>query len=142
MVEMAIRQHDEGGSVTVELALLSPVLFVFVLLAVTFGRLSEAKAQVLATARAGAQGAAIAPDAESAQWAADRLAYGGPLSTSHDCALLWVSTDVSHFYPGGSVTVQVTCQVNLSDLSVPGMPASTTIRASATAPVDPYREVQ
>ena len=52
-----------------------------------------------------------------------------------------VLTDVSHFYPGGYVTVTVVCQVPLADLAVPGLPGSTTVRASSTAPIDPYRSV-
>lgn len=57
------------------------------------------------------------------------------------CAHPQISTDVSQFHPGGYVTVSVTCQVSLSDLSAPGIPGSTIIRASTTAPIDPYRSV-
>jgi hypothetical protein len=65
----------------------------------------------------------------------------GLFNDSHICAHPLISTDVSHFYPGGYVTVSVACQVSLSDLSAPGIPGSTTIRASTTAPIDPYRSV-
>ena len=47
----------------------------------------------------------------------------------------------SHFYPGGYVTVTVACQVDLSGVSIPGIPSSTTVTASATAPIDPYRAI-
>ena len=52
----------------------------------------------------------------------------GLFDETHLCADPQVSTDVSQFYPGGYVTVSVACQVPLSDLSVPGIPGSTTIR--------------
>jgi hypothetical protein len=34
----------------------------------------------------------------------------------------------------------VTCTVNLSDLSIPGVPGARTITATASSPVDAYRE--
>jgi hypothetical protein len=37
--------------------------------------------------------------------------------------------------------VTVACQVALSDLAIPGMPGETSVSASATAPIDPFREV-
>ena len=66
----------------------------------------------------------------------------GAIDSTHTCAHVQVMTDVSHFFPGGFVTVTVVCQVDLSDLSVPGIPGSTIVRASSTAPIDPYRSVQ
>ena len=59
----------------------------------------------------------------------------------HTCVHAQIDTDVSHFYPGGYVTVTVACQVSLADLSAPGLPGDTTVRASATVPIDPYRSV-
>ena len=38
------------------------------------------------------------------------------------------------------VNVTVTCTVNLSDLSIPGVPGTRTITATASSPVDAYRE--
>jgi hypothetical protein len=49
---------------------------------------------------------------------------------------------VGHFYPGGYVQVTVTCQVDLSDVGIPGMPGTTTISSSSIAPIDPYRSIR
>jgi Flp pilus assembly protein TadG len=132
----------DAGTIAVELVVLTPVLFVLALMTLVFGRVSEARQQVVEAARAGAQAAAVLPDAPSAQTGAAQLAVLDLFSRTHTCSGSGVTVDVSRFAPGGSVTVQVTCSVGLSDLSVPGVPGTTTIRASATAPIDPYRSVQ
>ncbi len=136
------RRCDDQGSLTVELAVLTPVLFVLVALAVVFGRVTEARLQVVESSRAGAQMAAVEPDAAQAAAGAVRAALVGELGLSHICPSPRVSTDTGHFYPGGYVTVSVACRVTLSDLSVPGIPGSTVVRASSTAPIDPYRSVR
>ena len=38
----------------------------------------------------------------------------------------------------GEVTVEVTCRVRLSDLGLPALPGSRTLRASATTATDPW----
>jgi Flp pilus assembly protein TadG len=125
----------------VELVVLTPVLFVLVLMLVVFGRVSEARQQVVEAARAGAEAAAVLPTRESAQSGGPAAAVVGIFGQSHTCAHAQIITDVSHFHPGGSVRVTVVCQVALSDLSVPGVPGTTTVEATATAPIDPYRSV-
>jgi len=133
---------SETGSLVVELVVLTPVLFVLALCTLVFGRVSEARQQVTESARAGAQAAVVMPSAQSAQEAASESAVVGADGRPHTCTRALVVTDVSHFYPGGYVRVTMTCAVDLSDLSVPGVPGSTTISKSTTAPVDPYRSVQ
>ncbi len=138
---MRSRPVDERGSITVELVVLTPVLLVLALAVVAFGRVAEARQQVVEAARAGAEAASVQQDPVSA---AAESAIDGAIGTSgHDqaCAGRQVLTDASHFYPGGYVTVTVVCQVPLADVSLPGMPGSTTVRASSTAPIDPYRQV-
>jgi hypothetical protein len=133
---------NENGSLVVELVVLTPVLFVLALCTLVFGRVSGARQQVTESARAGAQAAAVMPSAQSAQEAAGESAVVGGDGRPRSCTRTLVVTDVSHFYPGGYVRVTVTCAVDLSDLSVPGVPGSTSISESTTAPVDPYRSVQ
>jgi hypothetical protein len=96
---------------------------------------------VVEAARAGAEAAAVEPDAQSARSGAAELAVAELFGQTRTCSGGAVGVDVSRFIPGGSVTVEVTCTVDLSDLSVPGVPGTTTVHASATAPVDPYRSV-
>jgi Flp pilus assembly protein TadG len=133
--------RTDDGSLLVELAAITPVLFVIALTILVFGRVSEARQQVIEASRAGAQAAAVLPGAAAAEQGAAASAVMGTFDRIHTCAHAQISTDLSHFYPGGYVTVTVACQVSLADLSVPGIPGATTVRASATAPIDPYRSV-
>ena len=135
--------HGRGdlGSLTVELVVLTPVVVMFALATLAFGRLSQARQQVVEAAQAGAQAAAIGSDTSEAQQAARTAASSGILASDHTCANPQISTNVDHFVPGGYVVVEVTCHVELSDLLVPGLPGTTTVRASSTAPLDPYRSV-
>ena len=135
------RARGDLGSLTVELVVLTPVVVMFALATLAFGRLSQARQQVVEAAQAGAQAAAIGSDATDAQQAARTAASTGILASDHTCANPQISTNVDHFVPGGYVVVEVTCHVELSDLLVPGLPGATTVQASSTAPLDPYRSV-
>ena len=132
---------DQDGSLIVELVLMAPVLFVLVLVVMAFGRVSEARQQVTEAARAGAEAAAVMPTAASAQSGAAANAVVGIIGRGHTCVQAQVTTDVSQFRPGGSVSVTVLCRVDLSDLIVSGLPGTTTVQATSTAPIDPYRSV-
>ena len=132
---------DDRGSLSVELVVLTPVLVVVALIMVVFGRVTEARQQVVEAARAGAEAASVLPTPASAVSGSDVEAAVGIAGGGRTCAEHQVDTDVRHFYPGGYVTVTVVCQVPLSDVAIPGMPGSTTVRASSTAPIDPYRSV-
>jgi len=135
------RRRDDRGSLTVELVVLTPVLLVMALAALVFGRVSEARQQVVEASRAGAEAAAVLPTVGTAQWVGAINAVIDLIGRTHTCANVSVVTDTSRFVAGGSVTVHVTCTVLLSDIAFPGVPGSTVVRASATAPLDPYRSV-
>lgn len=133
--------RDDEGSLMVELVVMMPVLFMLGLCLLAFGRLSEAHQLVVEASRAGAQAASVQPTSESAVDAAGDSAVVGVFGQKRSCANATIKTNVSQFEPGGYVTVSVTCQVNLSDLTAPGVPGTTDITASSTAPIDPYRSV-
>lgn len=132
---------DEEGSLTVELVILIPVLLLLAITSLVFGRVSEARQQVVEAARAAAESAAVQPSPQSAESGAADAAMASVTDRGPTCAQAEVITDVNHFVPGGYVTVTVECQVALSDLAVPGLPGSTTVQATSTAPIDPYRSV-
>ena len=136
---MRARGRGENGSLTVELVVITPVLLLVGLGMVVFGRVAEARQQVVEAARAGAETAAVLPTPGIAGWGAAVDAAVGVADPARTCSHQQVRTDLSRFYPGGSVTVTVMCQVPLSDISFPGMPGSASVQASATAPIDPYR---
>jgi len=138
---MTTARYDERGSLTVELVVLTPVLLIMALAMLAFGRVAETRQQVVEAARAGAEVASIAPDAASAEVASTAAATGGNGNLSRSCVEPLVITDASQFHPGGFVTVTVVCHVPLADVAIPGMPGSTVVTASSTAPIDPYRSV-
>jgi quinol-cytochrome oxidoreductase complex cytochrome b subunit len=125
----------------VELVVLTPVLFVVLLTTLFFGRVVEARQQVVEAARAGAESAAVLPTVGTAQWVGSIDSVVELIGRSHTCAHATVTMDTSHFVPGGYVTAHVSCLVLLADVGFPGLPGSTTVSASATAPLDPYRSV-
>ena len=134
-------RQDDRGSSTVELVLLTPALLIVVLTIVAFGRVSESRQQVAEAASAGAEAATVASDASDAVSVAESDATAEVSGHLRSCVHPLIETDTSHFYPGGFVTVTVTCDIGLSDLVVPGLPRTTSIQASSTAPIDPYRAV-
>ena len=136
-----LERRGDAGSLTVELVVLTPVLLVVALASLVFGRVTEASQQVVESARAGAEAAAVLPTVGTAQWVGSINAAIDLLGRTHTCAHAAISMDTSHFVPGGYVTANVTCVVLLSDIGFPGIPGTTTVTASATAPLDPYRSV-
>ena len=130
------------GSVTAELVVLAPVLFLFALVAVGLGRYQGARQEVVDAAHAGAEAASLAATSAGAGPAAQGSALAALQAQTHMCPNPLVTTDVSGFRSGGAVRVTVACRVGLSDLFVPGLPGNSTVTATETAPIDPYRVVR
>ncbi len=137
-----VRPRSQDGNLTVELVVITPVLLALTLMILAFGRVTESRQQVVEAARAGAESAAILPTPTAAQTGAAEAALVGIVGRGQTCVHAQIVTDLSHFQPGGYVSVTVTCEVGLADLSIPGLPGSTMVRATSTAPIDPYRSVQ
>jgi len=135
----SLRVRSDTGSLTVELVVLTPIIMIVVLASLIFGRVTEARQQVVEAARAGAEAAAVLPTVGTAQWVGAINAVIDLIGRTHTCAHPDITIDTSHFVPGGWVTAHVSCLVLLSDIGFPGLPGSTTVSASATAPLDPYR---
>jgi Flp pilus assembly protein TadG len=134
--------NRQRGSLTVELVVLTPVIVVFVLTALAFGRFELAREQVIGAARAAAEAASVAPDSGVAQSAAVTAATPIVVGGAHSCTHLNVVAGTENFAPGGSVRVTVTCQISFADLLVPGMPGHADVQAVVSAPIDPFRSVQ
>jgi hypothetical protein len=136
------RRRSQNGSMSVELVVLTPVVVMFALLALGLGRFELLHEQVVGAAQAGAEAAAVAPSAAQAQAAATAAATPGIPPGPHSCRQLSVVTDTEQFVAGGSVRVTVSCEVDFSDLLIPGLPGHESVQAVVTAPIDPYRAVQ
>jgi Flp pilus assembly protein TadG len=129
----------DRGSAAAELVLITPVLILMLLLAVAAGRLVQARLEVDSAARQAARAASLARDPATA--AADAVSTAQAALAGQDitCRPLNVSPDTSNFVPGGQVSVQVSCTVHLSDLSLLHLPGTRTLTSTFASPIDIYR---
>ena len=138
------RLTGERGSVSLELVILTPGLLLVLGVLIYGGRLELAKQSVQSAATQAAREASIARTQPEANSTADVAATRSLAEQGLDCVSSSVSVDTSGFAsPAGtpaSITAEVTCVVNLSDLAVPGVPGSQTVTATADSPLDTYRE--
>ena len=130
--------RGDSGSMAVEVVLITPVLVVFMLMVVAFGRLVWVKAQVEAASRDAVRAASIARSPDEARDNALAVAndqLGGRATCrppSFDGA----------FAAGGTITVTLTCEVSYSELGLLGIGGGTTVTAESSAPIDLYRRTE
>jgi hypothetical protein len=141
---LAGRGCADRGNAALELVLLAPVILFLIGFAIAAGRTSIAQGAVEAAARDAARQASIAPNSGAAQSAAMSSATAALRADGLDCEPIVDLPNLGEAFgsPIGQsapVTAKVTCQVGLSDLVVPGLPGSLTLRAVFTSPLDPYR---
>ena len=130
--------RDERGSAT-EFAMVTPVLLAMLLLLVYAARVNRTQAEVDGAARDAARAASIERDAGAAGGAAQDAAAATLAGGGVNCTSFNVVTDTAAFGPDGTVRVEVSCTVGLSDLGFLPLPASRTMSASFTAPIDRLR---
>jgi Flp pilus assembly protein TadG len=136
-------RHDrDAGNAALELIILAPVILFLLGLVIAAGRTSVAQGSVAAAARDAARQASISLTPSAAQTAALSSARAALSQDGLNCDPV-VTVNVSGFgVPVGepaNVRATVTCRVSLSNLMVPGMPGSKTLRATFGSPLDPYR---
>lgn len=141
MTDTAAARTPSRGSASAELVICTPLLVLFALVAFAIGRLVLQQSQVVDVARSAAEAASVWPTPPQAGDAALLTASYELLHDDLQCLSPVVSVDAADLVPGGRVSVSVTCTVRLSSAALPGVPGYVTIRASATAPVEQYREV-
>ena len=133
---------DERGSAAIELVLLVPALMLLLLFAVAGGRVAIAHGSVQQAAADAARAASIARTAGSAQTSAVTAARATLANQGLTCASMTVTLDTSGFSrPVGtpaSVGATVSCTVELSELSLPGLP-DRVVSATVTSPLDVFR---
>lgn len=137
------RPLGDQGTATLELAILGPGLLLLLVLVIAAGRIEVASSAVEQAAASGARDASLARSLTQARTVA-RQSVTTSLGQQHiTCQGLTVSVANSGFTaaPGtpATVRVDVTCSVPLSDLGVPGLPGSRTLRASMSSVLDTYR---
>ena len=132
------------GSISVELAVLAPGLVLLLLLVAAGARVVEVQGHIDGAARDAARAASIARSYGRAVASAQQAAQAD-LGTTSLCAPGSVAVRVAG-YPavpvvtttGGSVTVTVTCQVNMSPFKALGFGVTKGFTGQAVAPLDPF----
>ena len=138
------RLRNEQGSASIEAAIGVPAFMLFVGL-IIFGGRSATTHQALESAAAdAARSASIERGAPAAQHAAEQAARSSLSNQQIHCLTIDVAVDAGGFQTAvgqdATVAVSVTCRLDLSDLAVPGVPGSRTLRATMSSPIDTWRE--
>jgi len=115
----------------VEMVLIVPVIFAFVLFIVFCGRLVSYQGDVDATVRDAARAMSLTRSLDST--AVDRVVTG---SLESQCDEPQVSQTQA------TIRVDLTCHVPLSDLGLVGLHGTKTVRGSSTVPLDTYRSYE
>ena len=136
--------RDERGSASVEAAIGVPAFVLFVGLIIFGGRTATTHQSVETAAADAARAASIERTSSSARTKAISAATTSLSNQGVHCLDVDVTVDASQFSRtvGETATISVTvqCRLDLSDLSVPGVPGSRLIKATMTSPIDTWRE--
>lgn len=139
-----VKGRSDRGSEALEAAIGLPAFLLFIALIIAGGRLAIAHQAVQAAAADAARSASISRTQGTAQGSGVSGATASLANQNLQCTSKTVSVDTSGFAsPVGtpvSVTATVTCVVNLSDVTIPGLPGTQTITATMSSPLDTYRE--
>ena len=130
----------DAGFASLELVILTPVVLLMLLLVVGFGRLTHGKDLVQQAASAAARAATLDSNPTQAGADAKQAAHDVLDQAGVSCSTFTVTPDTSDFRPGGQVSVTVTCTTSLSDLGLVGFPGHKTLMASATSPLEQFRQ--
>ncbi|MFF7795346.1 TadE/TadG family type IV pilus assembly protein [Streptomyces sp. NPDC007991] len=129
------RRADDRGLSTIEVVILAPVMILFILVLVAFGQLVDGRGALDGAARDAARAGSIQKDHATAMAEAKKAAKAnlgdvcsGPVSV--------VQTSQG-FEPDTIFTVEVSCQVR--GLATLGLDVPTTLSASFSSPLDPFR---
>lgn len=128
-------RRGDAGSMAVEVVLITPVLVVFMLMVVAFGRLVWVRGQVEAASRDAVRAASIARSPGEARTEALAVA-NDQLDGRATCG---APAFEGNFAPGQVITVTLTCDVSYSELGLLGLGGGTTVTAESSAPIDLYR---
>lgn len=139
-----MRRRDERGSASLELVILAPMLLLFISVLIFGGRVALAGQAVQQAADEAARTASIARTQGEADQTAAQSARNTLDQQDLDCTSIKVAVDTSGFNApigqASSVRVTVTCPVRVGDLSIPGLPGTRTVTATAVSPIDTWRE--
>ncbi len=133
----------DRGSATLEMTVLAPGLLALLSLVIVAGRIVVAHGAVEQASAAAARAASVARTAGTAGPAAQAAARDVLVGQNLRCSSMSVDVNTAGFaVPVGQaadVAAQVSCQVDLASLSVPGMPGTTTLTSTSVSVLDRFR---
>lgn len=128
---------------SMELVIIAPVIIFFMMLLVGLGRIVEARGQVYGAARDAARAASVSRGLAEANanaratalqelkgWCRPKTLTARPVAGAFD------------FRPGGEVTYRVTCDVDLTGLSMIGFVPTKRLHDQVTVPLEQFRGTQ
>ena len=131
------------GGESLELVILAPLILALFMVIVAVGRYELGSGKINQAAGAAARAASQQVSAGQAEPAAIAAAQSSLASAGITCQDITVSVDSAGFTAAAGstadVTVNVSCTVSWSDLTIPGWPGSQDIQASAASPLDTRR---
>ena len=134
--------NDDSGTSPASVIMLLVWLMMMAELVVMGGRVAAAHNNVTGAAREAARQASVLQYASSVDGVADTVARANLDETLRHCRTPAVDSSKTDFSAGGHITVEVTCTVELSDLSILTVPwPSMSISAEVTEIVETYRAI-
>lgn len=135
----------QRGSVSVELAILTPAFVLLLVTAIGFGRTAVAAHAIDVAAHDAARAASISRTAPAAAANAEAAARAALGRQGLDCAgEPAIDPDLSGFAGTGPelafVSVTITCEVSFTDIAIAGVPANRVLTATFLSPIDAFRE--
>jgi Flp pilus assembly protein TadG len=127
-------RRGDDGSMAVEVVLMAPVLVMFMLLVVAFGRYVWLRGQIESAARDAVRAATFERSAGEAEAAADAMAE--QQLEGRSCSQAALS---GVFEAGGTIRYTLTCNVSYAELGLIGLPAGDDVTVSSDAPLDQFR---
>lgn len=135
--------RDERGSAAVETLIMATAAMSLVLIVVAAGRFVDGSAQANDAAYAAARAASLQTAPGPGYTAGRQAAQRSLADRGKSCQNLHVSFAGTNFNPGGDVTVEVTCTVNLLDTGALGrqlgLQPHRRFTERAVVPIETYR---
>jgi Flp pilus assembly protein TadG len=130
-----VRNYGDRGLSTIEVVILAPVMIMFILVLVAFGQLVDGRGALDGAARDAARAGSIQKDHGTAMAEARKAAEAdltdvcsGPVTVTQTSA---------GFEPDTIFSVEVSCEVR--GLAMLGLDIPTTLTATFSSPLDPFR---
>lgn len=134
------RPLREAGSATLELVLSIPVLILMLAFLSYSGRMPGARLQIEDAAHQAARAATVSRSPSAAAANARSTAEAALSEAGVTCRPVTVTVSGT-LQPGSTVSVAVSCTVDLHDLALLHVPGTTTLTARYASPVDLHRSI-